>query len=546
MDIATKSTGGQLTATEFNQIPDELEQIITDAGITKSAADLTQLSKSIANYVASGFFYVDSGVLNAYVLSAGGSRKGVTAFVDGMKIGFLVGATNTGASTVNINSLGVKAIRYTSGRAIDAGVLLVNDYVVIQYDSVNGYFILVENRFTRINSSGTRELPNDRLITAEYLKNTTNAYVHHLNETTWVNGGQAIGSEVLTQVGTIGTGTNHLGDTGVRGNFDGTTNAAYFNSSTFDTADESFFASLVVKPDRSIGTDEDFISKWDGVAANNSFFFKRDSTGALKFRIFYNSAGGAVDLLSNIDIDNILTDGKQHRAWCMYNQSNNSMMIGLDDTILGYKIDANLATRNNNSGTKLTIGAYDDVTLVNPFDGQMSDFTYHRTDYTGDDSRRIFASGASAIGKRGTEGLINGEVKIDGKQPVNINISPSTVSGLTNTAAADVSGWDNYAPENGNYIIRAHAFSAISDGSANGTVALFAGLYKNSASLFTINEVLGATVLPNGFSLRGDYTFNSNYQLEKDDILTLRALTGNVADTYSVASGTGFALTKDL
>lgn len=142
-DIPTKVDGVDvLPAAEFNQIPDELENAIESTGITLSSGDLFQLAKTIANYSGSGNFYTDSGAADAYVLSVVSSKQGPTAYVDGMEVRFEVGNTNTGASTVNVNGLGVKNIKTPDGNDPAAGDLTVGGKVTLHYDDSSGYFII--------------------------------------------------------------------------------------------------------------------------------------------------------------------------------------------------------------------------------------------------------------------------------------------------------------------------------------------------------------------------------------------------------------------
>lgn len=119
-NIVTKNTGDSLTAAEWNQIPDELENSITDTGQSLSGGDLFQVSKAMAIYAAGGAFYTDSGAADAYVLSSVGSKRAPVAYFEGMEIVFKAGNTNTGASTVNVAGLGVKTIE-SDGSPLVAG-----------------------------------------------------------------------------------------------------------------------------------------------------------------------------------------------------------------------------------------------------------------------------------------------------------------------------------------------------------------------------------------------------------------------------------------
>jgi hypothetical protein len=175
MDIPNKVTGSSLTAAEFMQIVTELEQQIADVGQVVSSADLGQVSKSTANYVANGSFYVDSGAADAYVLSGGGSKKGITAYQEGMSLLFKVSATNTGASTVNVNSLGNKAITDFNGNALTAGQLLVNDYVEIIFVNASNHFRIIQSKANVNNSIDNTDSPYSAKLTDELLLVDTSA-----------------------------------------------------------------------------------------------------------------------------------------------------------------------------------------------------------------------------------------------------------------------------------------------------------------------------------------------------------------------------------
>ncbi len=85
-DLNDKITGGTLLATEWNQVPSEIQNVIEGLSISLSAGDLDQLGKGIAGYVANGTFYTDSGIADAYVLTQIGLKQGPTAYTDGMTV----------------------------------------------------------------------------------------------------------------------------------------------------------------------------------------------------------------------------------------------------------------------------------------------------------------------------------------------------------------------------------------------------------------------------------------------------------------------------
>jgi hypothetical protein len=136
-------------AAEMNSVFNELEGIVTDTGQALSNGDNTQLEKAVSIYAAGGDVYTDSGAANAYVVSVIGSKIAPPAYFDGMKVSFLVGNTNTGASTINVASLGVKNIKRFNGTGsisdLSANDLLKNNIVTLCYLSIPACFVLVQD-----------------------------------------------------------------------------------------------------------------------------------------------------------------------------------------------------------------------------------------------------------------------------------------------------------------------------------------------------------------------------------------------------------------
>ena len=148
--LSGKITGQDLLAEEFVQPMSEIEGVIESTGQTLSDLDLNQLGKGIAGYVANGNFYTDSGIADAYVLTKIGSKQTATAYTDGLQAHFIVGNTNTGASTVNIAGLGAKNITGSES----AGSMVSGEYRAIVYRESSGDFTL-----TPINSRSLSYTP---------------------------------------------------------------------------------------------------------------------------------------------------------------------------------------------------------------------------------------------------------------------------------------------------------------------------------------------------------------------------------------------------
>ncbi len=141
-DLNDKNTGDTLAASEWNQPASEIQNVIEGTNQTLSGGDLNQLGKGIVDNIANGTFYTESGAADAYVLTVIGSKQPPTAYTNGMQIKFVVGNTNTGASTVNVATLGVKSIVTKDGGALQANDLLAGETATCRYDGTN--FVLEE------------------------------------------------------------------------------------------------------------------------------------------------------------------------------------------------------------------------------------------------------------------------------------------------------------------------------------------------------------------------------------------------------------------
>lgn len=138
-DLNDKVTGGSLSASEWNEVPSELQNVIEGLGQGLSSSDLNQLGKSIAGYAASGDFYTDSGVADAYVLTPIGSKQAPPTYANGngLRIRFAAGNTNTGPSTVNVATLGVKSLLGEDGKALIANDLIAGTVYTFDYDGTD-------------------------------------------------------------------------------------------------------------------------------------------------------------------------------------------------------------------------------------------------------------------------------------------------------------------------------------------------------------------------------------------------------------------------
>jgi hypothetical protein len=119
---------------------------ITNLGNGTSAADAVNLSQ-LQN--STGTFLTVSGTDTL----PGTVSPTVTAYAVGQIFAFVAAATNTGAVTINISSLGAKSITRLGATALIAGDLIINSVAFIVYDGTQ-FQLLNPNTFTNITFTG--------------------------------------------------------------------------------------------------------------------------------------------------------------------------------------------------------------------------------------------------------------------------------------------------------------------------------------------------------------------------------------------------------
>lgn len=125
----------QCDAEYLNSVRAEVNGIITNTGQSPTTATLTQLETAVSIYAGGGDFYTDSGAADAYVLSVVGSKKAPDAYFVGMKVRFLPGNANTGASTVNVATIGAINIKLADGSTDPAANdILADSEIQLTYD----------------------------------------------------------------------------------------------------------------------------------------------------------------------------------------------------------------------------------------------------------------------------------------------------------------------------------------------------------------------------------------------------------------------------
>ena len=134
--IPQKNNGDYLQAAEWNDLANESMNSITDVGEGLTSSNVHQLSTAMATYAMVGDFYDDTGSPNAYKLGVNGSFQAPVVYKAGMRARFIANSTNTGASGVIIESLGIVNLLDANGNTLQAGEIVAGQLIDIYFDGI--------------------------------------------------------------------------------------------------------------------------------------------------------------------------------------------------------------------------------------------------------------------------------------------------------------------------------------------------------------------------------------------------------------------------
>ena len=163
-DIASKVDNvDTLSAAEFNSYMSELENAVTKSGITLDPAggpdtSAVMLAQAVTRAAQGGMSYEDSGAADAYVLTASGGFEAPAAYFDGQLVMFQAGNANTGASTINVSTIGVTDLKDATGTALAADAIAADAYYIAKYNLAGTEF--------RVVFSGSSAVPEDNFSSA--------------------------------------------------------------------------------------------------------------------------------------------------------------------------------------------------------------------------------------------------------------------------------------------------------------------------------------------------------------------------------------------
>lgn len=125
----------------LNAIQEELVGLIEGSGLTINTASTDsrdQLQKAVSKLASLLTYAIDAGIADAYVITL---SPALTAYTTGTIVRFKTTNINTGASTINVNSLGVVNIKSNNGNDPEAGEIPINKIVTLEHDGTN--FVIV-------------------------------------------------------------------------------------------------------------------------------------------------------------------------------------------------------------------------------------------------------------------------------------------------------------------------------------------------------------------------------------------------------------------
>jgi hypothetical protein len=212
--LPNKVTGDQLTAADWTNHKNELQNIVVRSGQSFDSGSETQAAKAAMIHAMGGMTFIDSGSANTVELTPATGTSGLLlttqySEMEGARVKFEVIATNTGATTLNIGQdtgslLGTKKLFNSLKTDIGAGDLVAGKqyeaYFDTSLDAAAGAWVLTNwSEVTTQNFNNAiinprmeinqRSLPivsiaNDQYSMDKYIYRKSGAVVHDADKVT--------------------------------------------------------------------------------------------------------------------------------------------------------------------------------------------------------------------------------------------------------------------------------------------------------------------------------------------------------------------------
>lgn len=108
---------------------------------THTLINLTPIAAGINDPRIINQYVVDTGLTNAYVITP---NPGITAYAAGQIFTFKAANANSGASTLNVNGLGVKNIKKSVSSDLTTGDIPLNGIILVEYDGTNFQLLITQ------------------------------------------------------------------------------------------------------------------------------------------------------------------------------------------------------------------------------------------------------------------------------------------------------------------------------------------------------------------------------------------------------------------
>ena len=122
---------------DLNGFKNENNNLITSAGLSLDTGNNQQTTQAVSIYAAGGDYYTAAGTVDAITLAPVGTKLSPTSYFDGFRIRFIPTGINTGAVTVDVNTLGVQSLRNEVGAELVGGELSALRIFEAFYDGTN-------------------------------------------------------------------------------------------------------------------------------------------------------------------------------------------------------------------------------------------------------------------------------------------------------------------------------------------------------------------------------------------------------------------------
>ena len=176
-------SGTVISSTAFNSLTADLatglSTCITKDGQTTPTANIpmgsnriTGLGSAVDATDAATFAQVQStavkliGSVSGADTITGALTPAITAYAAGQMFYFVAAGTNTGAVTLNINSLGAKAVTRDGSTALAAGDINSGEVVVVVYDGTRFQMVNAANSFGNTTINGTLTVTGNTTLSA--------------------------------------------------------------------------------------------------------------------------------------------------------------------------------------------------------------------------------------------------------------------------------------------------------------------------------------------------------------------------------------------